>query len=133
MRRVSAVHFATLITLVGFLLAPAAVPACSFDTDCSPGSHCLKSQGALYGTMRGLPGSTMTIPSTCYRTPGPFLRMWSSAPPISVRSSLNVNDKLLTRSAPAFVVCIVASSGLSEEPYAHESSPSPACRGADAV
>lgn len=27
--------------------------ACSFDTDCSPGSHCLKSSGELYGICAG--------------------------------------------------------------------------------
>lgn len=27
--------------------------ACSFDTDCSPGSKCMKSQGAIYGVCAG--------------------------------------------------------------------------------
>jgi hypothetical protein len=27
--------------------------ACSFDTDCSPGSRCLKSSGSLYGVCAG--------------------------------------------------------------------------------
>ena len=40
------------------LIGPA--NACAFDTDCSPGSHCLKSQGDIYGICAGghFPGNS---------------------------------------------------------------------------
>lgn len=39
-----------LIALLG-MIHPAA--ACQFDTDCSPGSQCLKSSGSIYGICAG--------------------------------------------------------------------------------
>jgi hypothetical protein len=44
---------ALLITAVGVLVLPRNASACSFDTDCQPGSHCLKTQGAIYGICAG--------------------------------------------------------------------------------
>lgn len=40
-----------LITLS--MLIPAVAFACSFDTDCSPGSRCAKSSGSIYGVCLG--------------------------------------------------------------------------------
>jgi hypothetical protein len=40
-----------LFTVVFF--APAISLACSFDTDCSPGSKCLKGRGDIYGICAG--------------------------------------------------------------------------------
>lgn len=37
--------------MIGFLTGQAA--ACSFDTDCQPGSKCIKSRGQLYGICAG--------------------------------------------------------------------------------
>lgn len=39
--------------LIAVLLMPAAALACSFDTDCQPGSRCLKADGSLYGVCVG--------------------------------------------------------------------------------
>ena len=36
-----------------FLFIPAISLACSFDTDCSPGSKCAKSSGSIYGVCLG--------------------------------------------------------------------------------
>lgn len=36
-----------------FLFIPAIALACSFDTDCSPGSKCAKSSGSIYGVCLG--------------------------------------------------------------------------------
>lgn len=41
----------SLLILATFL--PGLASACSFDTDCNPGSRCLKSQGAIYGVCIG--------------------------------------------------------------------------------
>ncbi|MDO9050535.1 MAG: hypothetical protein Q7U70_03475 [Methylotenera sp.] len=35
------------------LFLPALALACSFDTDCSPGSQCAKSSGSIYGVCLG--------------------------------------------------------------------------------
>ena len=43
--------FKSLLCLVTIL--PSLALACSFDTDCNPGSKCLKSQGAIYGVCHG--------------------------------------------------------------------------------
>lgn len=40
------------LALVLLLLASPAL-ACSFDTDCQPGSQCLKSSGSIYGICAG--------------------------------------------------------------------------------
>jgi hypothetical protein len=39
--------------LVGFFIFPGAALACSFDTDCSPGSKCVKAKGSLDGVCLG--------------------------------------------------------------------------------
>ena len=39
--------------LVVAILAPATSLACSFDTDCSPGSKCVKGRGEIYGICAG--------------------------------------------------------------------------------
>jgi hypothetical protein len=39
--------------LVAALVFPMAVMACSFDSDCSPGSRCTKASGAIYGVCEG--------------------------------------------------------------------------------
>jgi hypothetical protein len=44
-------RFLLLLTL--FLLNGQLTHACGFDTDCNPGSRCLKSRGALYGACVG--------------------------------------------------------------------------------
>lgn len=42
------------LALLLFLpLLPSLALACSFDTDCAPGSKCLKASGALYGVCAG--------------------------------------------------------------------------------
>ena len=48
------------ILLLTALLFPATILACSFDTDCSPGSTCAKASGSLYGACVGgiSPGNT---------------------------------------------------------------------------
>lgn len=43
----------TWVGLVVILLAPMEAAACTFDTDCSPGSRCVKSSGSLYGICAG--------------------------------------------------------------------------------
>lgn len=49
----------TFAVIVGMIASPAA-SACSFDTDCSPGSKCVKSQGSIYGVCAGglFPGNS---------------------------------------------------------------------------
>lgn len=42
-------YIACLLVVFGFTSAL----ACSYDTDCQPGSRCLKSPGALYGICAG--------------------------------------------------------------------------------
>ena len=44
--------FALLFAL-SVLLGTHSVLACSFDTDCSPGSKCIKSSGSIYGVCAG--------------------------------------------------------------------------------
>jgi hypothetical protein len=39
--------------IVAAFVLPAAVLACTFDTDCSPGSKCVKAQGSLDGVCLG--------------------------------------------------------------------------------
>jgi hypothetical protein len=39
--------------LIVVTLAPAISLACAFDTECSPGSQCVKGQGQLYGVCTG--------------------------------------------------------------------------------
>ena len=65
------------ITIVLVALLPGFTSACSFDTDCNPGSKCLKSQGAIYGVCHGgiFPGNKndrqpVTAPLDTNRTYG---------------------------------------------------------------
>jgi hypothetical protein len=48
------------IVLIILLSIPFSSYACQFDTDCSPGSKCVKSSGSMYGVCAGgiLPGNT---------------------------------------------------------------------------
>lgn len=39
--------------VIALLIAPFPALACSFDTDCEPGSRCLKSNGDIYGICAG--------------------------------------------------------------------------------
>lgn len=57
MQRILAIALA-VVALTTQLIAPAL--ACSFDTDCSPGSRCLKSGGSIYGVCAGglFPGNS---------------------------------------------------------------------------
>lgn len=41
-----------ILTSIAFLL-PATIFACSFDTDCNPGSKCAKASGSIYGVCLG--------------------------------------------------------------------------------
>lgn len=43
----------TTALLVAILALPTTVLACSFDTDCSPGSQCAKASGSIYGVCIG--------------------------------------------------------------------------------
>lgn len=44
----------TLLFLVMIMFSPPSFAlACSFDTDCAPGSKCLKTSGSLYGVCAG--------------------------------------------------------------------------------
>ncbi len=49
-----------VITGLLFLLMTQLSLACSFDTDCSPGSQCVKSSGSIYGVCAGglFPGNS---------------------------------------------------------------------------
>jgi hypothetical protein len=38
---------------VAVLAFPIVVMACSFDTDCNPGSRCVKASGSIYGVCEG--------------------------------------------------------------------------------
>lgn len=40
-------------SIVLFLIGTTTAMACSFDTDCGVGSHCLKSSGSIYGVCAG--------------------------------------------------------------------------------
>jgi len=42
-----------LLALIYFISFGSNALACSFDTDCSPGSKCIKSSGAIYGVCAG--------------------------------------------------------------------------------
>jgi hypothetical protein len=42
-----------VLIVIALLSAPSGAMACMFDTDCSPGSHCLKSQSSIYGVCAG--------------------------------------------------------------------------------
>ena len=44
---------ATIALFLGLALTTGVSHACSFDTDCQPGSVCLKASGALYGVCAG--------------------------------------------------------------------------------
>lgn len=41
------------IAIVALVTQSASALACTFDTDCSIGSHCLKSSGSIYGICAG--------------------------------------------------------------------------------
>jgi hypothetical protein len=49
-----------MLTVMALALWPSAAFACSFNTDCEPGSKCLKSSGSIYGICAGglFPGNT---------------------------------------------------------------------------
>lgn len=49
-----------LLLLFIFVIAPERSFACQFDTDCNPGSKCLKASGSIYGACVGgiFPGNT---------------------------------------------------------------------------
>jgi len=49
---VAQMKFAMMLTLTALFL-PAAIFACSFDTDCNPGSKCAKASGSIYGVCLG--------------------------------------------------------------------------------
>ena|SRR3972149_1670191 len=51
--RLSRVLLALIVLVSGLAFAPVQAYACSFDTDCNPGSKCLKVQGAIYGVCAG--------------------------------------------------------------------------------
>lgn len=42
-----------VLLAVALALSPSIALACSFDTDCEPGSKCLKSSGSIYGVCAG--------------------------------------------------------------------------------
>lgn len=44
--------FLKILIITAFFL-PATIFACSFDTDCNPGSKCAKSSGSIYGICLG--------------------------------------------------------------------------------
>lgn len=44
--------FLKILMSMAFLL-PATIFACTFDTDCNPGSKCAKSSGSIYGVCLG--------------------------------------------------------------------------------
>lgn len=44
--------FLKVLVITVFLL-PATILACSFDTDCNPGSKCAKASGSIYGVCLG--------------------------------------------------------------------------------
>jgi hypothetical protein len=48
----SGANFMKFIVLASLLLSTSAL-ACSFDTDCRPGSQCLKTSGSIYGVCAG--------------------------------------------------------------------------------
>jgi hypothetical protein len=55
------VHMSTLMIIIGgILLLVSNCWACSFDTDCEPGSKCLKGSSSIYGICAGgiSPGNT---------------------------------------------------------------------------
>lgn len=39
--------------IAAFIFLPATIFACSFDTDCNPGSKCAKASGSIYGVCLG--------------------------------------------------------------------------------
>lgn len=41
------------VILMAVVLFPTAAFACSFDTDCQPGSKCVKARGQIYGVCMG--------------------------------------------------------------------------------
>lgn len=41
------------ILIIAFLFLPTTIFACSFDTDCDPGSRCAKASGSIYGVCFG--------------------------------------------------------------------------------
>lgn len=41
------------ILIITALFLPATIFACSFDTDCNPGSSCVKASGSIYGVCVG--------------------------------------------------------------------------------
>ena len=50
----------TLVLCIAFITHSALGFSCCFDTDCSPGSKCVKSTGAIYGACMGgiFPGNS---------------------------------------------------------------------------
>jgi hypothetical protein len=46
-------HMRHLLYALAVILTPAVAFACMFDTDCSPGSRCVKGRGAIYGVCAG--------------------------------------------------------------------------------
>ncbi len=51
--RIRALLLVALVVIAAVCLVPQRVSACQFDTDCNPGSQCLKVQGAIYGVCAG--------------------------------------------------------------------------------
>lgn len=93
---------ALLIAILMAGLVPGQSAACSFDTDCQAGSHCIRPSGAIYGVCAGEFSRETIVPQPFY--PPPDLEMLGNRCTLDIDCGLN--NRCLKTAATNDGVCV---------------------------